>query len=540
MLDLGSRHSGGLLLVLLLINVLTACAPVQPSLAVPPTTPFSTIAASARPSSTPCPATEMPIPTTRTLPSPIPRTSAAPSTTPVPTDAPACALLPQETITATQTLTDLILFIGPHTTIGAMVAGALCSPARAGRQALVEQLGAISPDGRRAGRLTNDRAGVGYFASPAPPVGLLILSTQSLLLPEGPVRQAPLPAVCERPADLTPGAGWRPCSDFRFSADGRWAAFLQGADICGRGLVLLNLATGESQLLPTGHSSWLFQFLPSGRLLLTRGHCEGALAYLRDPTTGEEIGLGAWGREVWSPDGTALAVCASAYMGWESWVWGFDRRTEWRFLSPPGESVDDNLPLWTPDGTHLLYQHRALTYTQSTWPITVTFGPREVRLVDVLQGEERALLSDPAYDYHLGLGVNNCPWYGSDWLPLRRVPYRPQTCPSMEGADFQSPAVRCLLYGESCPDPVEQLVLNWRTGEVIPAGLFQSPTPVPSAVPTPAPTPGPDLETTPLYGDPAGRYSLYVGAGGMGLWCVPAVGGAVQWVQEGHDFFYVP
>jgi len=523
-----------LFLLLLPACLLSACGPARPTPA-PSAPPVP--AATAPPSSTPAPspaATTRPVSTPTPTSTPLPTGTSTPVPTAAPTAAPACLLPSQEAIDPAQTLAGLVFYVAPGSGTNP---GALLAPDRGASRFPTEQLWAISPDGRRAGPLTADRAGIGYFVSPA---GLLVLSAQTLPLAAGPVRQVPLPAACDRPADLPAGADWFPCSDFRLSADGRWAAFLQGEDICGRGLVLLNLETGESQLLPRGHGTWLFQFLPSGRLLLTRGHCEGAGTYLRDPATGEETGLGSWGQEFWSPDGTALAVRASAYMGWESWVWGFDLGTERRFLAPAAILAVDDLPLWTPDGTHLLYQHRALTYTQSAWPITVTLGPREVRLVDVLQGEERVLLGDPAHDYHLGRGLNDAPWYGPDWLPLRRVPYRPQSYPGVEEADFSAPAIRCLLYGVDCPDPAEELVLNWRTGEVVPAGRFVPPTALPLAVPTPTPTPSPDLGRGPLYADPAGRYRLYVGAGGTGLWCVPAAGLPVRWIEGGHDFVYIP
>ncbi len=492
-----------------------------------------------RPTAAPTP----PAATHTARPAAVPTSTPSPSATPAPTSAPACFLPPQEPLGSAGPLSDVILYLGPESGTGAAAyadTAGLLSPARGGGHAGVEQLWAISPDGRRTGRLTDDRAGIGYLALPGPPPGLLLLSADPLPLSAGPVRQVTLPAACQQPAGGGTGDDWLPCSDFRLSADGRWAAFLRGEDICGRGLVLLDLATGQSELLPGGHSTALFRFLPSGRLLLTRGHCEGADIYLRDPASGTEAALGGWGREAWRADGTALAVVAGAYMGWQSSVWGLDLETERRFLSPAGAPALDDLPLWTPDGTHLLYQHRALTYTASAWPLPATFGSREIRLVDARLGQERVLLADPGHDYHLGLGPNDCPWNGDDWLPLRRVPYRPQAYPSVEDADFSAPTIRCLLYGEACADPVELLVLNWRTGEIVPAGQFQVPTPLPPPPPTPTRPPAPDLGAAPLYSDPAGRYALYTGSGGQGLWCVPAGAEPVPWVHDGHHFVYIP
>jgi hypothetical protein len=77
---------------------------------------------------------------------------------------------------------------------------------------------------------------------------------------------------------------------------------------------------------------------------------------------------------------------------------------------------------------------------------------------------------------------------------------------------------------------------NWRTGELLPWDEAPIPNPPPTAVPTTSP----DLGAAPLYEDPQGRYALYVGAAGQGLWCVPAAGPPVSWVQGGHHFVDIP
>ena len=51
---------------------------------------------------------------------------------------------------------------------------------------------------------------------------------------------------------------------------------------------------------------------------------------------------------------------------------------------------------------------------------------------------------------------------------------------------------------------------------------------------------GPDLRREALYADPAGRYALYVGATGQGLWCIPSSGPPVQWLQDGYNSIYIP
>lgn len=94
-----------------------------------------------------------------------------------------------------------------------------------------------------------------------------------------------------------------------------------------------------------------------------------------------------------------------------------------------------------------------------------------------------------------------------------------------------------------CAGPVERLALNWRTGELLPweQAPIPGPAPTPSPPePTPRPSPGPDLAGEPLYTDPAGRYRLYTGPDRRGLWCVPAEGEPVLWVEQGNHFFYIP
>jgi len=43
-----------------------------------------------------------------------------------------------------------------------------------------------------------------------------------------------------------------------------------------------------------------------------------------------------------------------------------------------------------------------------------------------------------------------------------------------------------------------------------------------------------------LIADSVGRYALYVGAGGQGLWCVPVGSEPVQSTHDARHFIYIP
>jgi hypothetical protein len=197
-------------------------------------------------------------------------------------------------------------------------------------------------------------------------------------------------------------------------------------------------------------------------------------------------------------------------------------------------------PFWMPDGVRLLYQHRAQKNIESVRPgivVTTTFGASEIRVVDTVSGQERVLVGDPRYDYHLCAAFRDCRWEG-DWIQVRRVPFHPQEYPSHP--DLPPRVWDCLLLGDKCPDPVDRLALNWRTGELMPWDKAPRPTSTPK--PTPTVTPGPDskLATASIYSDPAGRYNLYTSQDGRNLWCVAtATGAAVRWVADGQHFMYI-
>jgi len=196
------------------------------------------------------------------------------------------------------------------------------------------------------------------------------------------------------------------------------------------------------------------------------------------------------------------------------------------------EQGENNSRCWSPDGTYLLYQHRALTFTRNVYSETVAFGPREVHRIDASTMQSTSLAANVQFDYHL-----ECNWRG-DWVGVRQMPFSPQTCPvwGICGA--------ACLYGreEGCPEG-NRLALNMRTGALRSWGDAAlpplPPTPTPWPTPAPTPIPWPNLRA-PVYTDPAGRYGLYVGLEGRSLWCMQPGQPPVEWVEGGEVFFYVP
>jgi hypothetical protein len=466
----------------------------------------------------------LPPPPTRTpVPSSLPANPTATSTqtlvpastiNPIP-----CRFNPTDTITTSELLADVILFVqGTHNPTGNYV----------------PQLWAVSPDGQRLGTLTADSEGIAAHVPANPPPDLLIASITPLAIDSDRFQSVVLPPDCKPPA--VQKADWLPCSDFRFSPNGKYLGFLWGRDQFARkGITVIEPSSGRTWTWNLGNV-YRFSFLTNERVLALSGHPEGGGFSLWNIETGEERGLGGAGEMVPNADGSALAWTGGPYGGWESTVWIYNIASDQHFASEGG--LDEGL-LWTPDSTHLLYQHRVLTYTEQAYSFTI--GPREIRIIDIASGEDRPLIGGLQNSYHLCDGPRACQWRG-DWILVRRVPFQPQVYVGSWGdIDFRSPEIQCSWYGLDCADSVEQLALNWQTGEWLPWDKAALPPLMPtSPPPTPWPTPGPDLSGTPLYREPDGLYALYTGAGTRDLWCVPTIGKPVQWIHQGYYFIYVP
>jgi hypothetical protein len=234
---------------------------------------------------------------------------------------------------------------------------------------------------------------------------------------------------------------------------------------------------------------------------------------------------------IWNQDETAFAVETSYYNFPGGTVWGYNTITHNLFL--PEVGVADSLPIWTTDGTHLLYQHQTITRTEA---YTVTFSPRQIRLVAAASGDEQIIISNPKYDYHLCAEPyeDDCQWRG-DWIPIRQIPHQPRP---FYFEDYNISAYRCSWHGSECSGNTVHLGLNWRTGEVILWGDVNAPISIPQF--TPSPLPGPNLTVEPIYANNEIGYELYLGNNNRSLWCVPEGSRPIQWVEDSEAFVYVP
>ncbi|MCB8945220.1 MAG: PD40 domain-containing protein [Ardenticatenaceae bacterium] len=267
-----------------------------------------------------------------------------------------------------------------------------------------------------------------------------------------------LPPVCNEVLPVYEEQGYCSCGIFQVSPDGKWFAFSMGDDyITGNiaQLGLINLQTGEVQQNIGG--TGIMRFLPNDERLVYNSWGEGGEIWWGDSSTGETMRLGSDGRVVWNANETAFAVEVSPYVGMAGAVWGYNLASHNLFL--PQNWAADSQPTWTPDGTHLLYQHQAITVTQE---YSTTLGPKEVRLVDAVSGATQTILSDPGYHYQIC--ASGCLW-AEDWLQVRRFQYTPTT---VQFEDYSNLGYRCSWYGEDCGGIPEWLALNWRTGQILP------------------------------------------------------------------------
>lgn len=259
---------------------------------------------------------------------------------------------------------------------------------------------------------------------------------------------------------------FQPCSSFEFSPDERFLGFFFGPDLCGRGIIILNTQTEEMVYRSGLGNGFGFEFLENGKVLLATGHCEIGQMGLFDPVTGQISSLGGLGRGGWNVARTAIAVEAAPYQGIEEVIWGYHVERDFLFL-PQAEMAGrrDHHLLWTPEGSHILFLHRSVSYTLESNTYIFPEAQSIVR-INAATGEKQVLASDPRYDYHFCAGGYNwCDQWYSDWIQVRRFPFEPQ---SFVYDDFYNlPAATCLLYGMNCSESPDLFALNWRTGELV-------------------------------------------------------------------------
>ena len=465
------------------------------------------------PTATALPAT--PLPTRAATATPLPTVTATPI--------PVCAPVWQRPLSATEPQHDLILFTS---TVHAPFA-----PQELRQHTTPTHLWAVAADGRRGNRLSI-REDALFIRPDNGGITIDLLVTKAYSIETDFVRQHVLLPDC---ADIA-------CDQYQFSPAGTWTAYFWGEDVCGRGIAALNLRTDETRVITDmgGHS---FAFVADETLLVGTGHCEGGELALLDLSAGEQNTLGESGAMQWNAPRTAFAVNVHPYMGWGSYVWGYNVAQGQYFLPPRTEpATEETHLLWTPAGDHLLYQQRVISHTA---PLTITtaltLGPQQIVAVDATTGERQVLLSDPAYDYHLCTAYEVCAWEG-DFIEVRRIAYQ-QRVFDLE-PDFDSAAVNCAVYGSRCVDPVERFALNWRTGELVPWDARPTVAETPTVTPTPpaaASQPAaPDLSRPAFYVAPNNAYTLHLGQDEQSLWCVPAGGEPALWVNNGTHFTYVP
>ncbi|MBK8429885.1 MAG: hypothetical protein IPL28_00730 [Chloroflexi bacterium] len=261
-----------------------------------------------------------------------------------------------------------------------------------------------------------------------------------------------------------------PCAGFQFSSDQRFVGFFYGFDYCGRRLLLFDRHT-ETIIYDSfadQSSGFYVEFLTNGNVLIKAGHCEGAIYYLINPYTGEQTRLGRGvGSDslVWNEERTAFASIVTTYaLG--SMVWGYNIEKDFIFLpeSTYFWAIEDQL-VWSPDGSHLLYEHRPLG---SGIPYSFSDANAIIR-VNADTGDKQVLVSEPNHDYHLCAGVPRlCRLWFGDWIQVHRLPFYPQEVLYEDESFYRLPEVICLLTGRQCMDASEPLALNWQTGELLP------------------------------------------------------------------------
>ncbi len=510
------RHFLGFVVVLL---TLLGCQPTPPP-STPTEAPVPTAVVETH---TPVPtwtATATALPPT---PSPTPAATATPRPTVTTTPMPVCAPVWQRPLVKTEPLHDLILFTS--------AVHAPFAPETARQRTTPTHLWAVAADGRRAERLSMSEEML-FIRPTGDAITIDLLVTKAFSMETDFVRQHALLPECEE----------IPCAQYQFSPNETWMAYFWGEEACGRGIAALDLRTDETRVITEtgGHS---FTFIADETLLVGAGHCEGGNLAIVDLRTGEQNTLGESGLIQWNALRTAFAVDVHPYLGWGSYVWGYTIAEGQHFLSSTTElGIEATQSLWTPAGDHLLYQQRTISYTTPA-KTALTLDPQQIVVVNAATGERQVVLGDPAYDYHLCTAYEDCAWEG-DLIEVRRIPYRQDTF-DLE-PDFNSAVAECVLYGSRCPDPVERFALNWRTGELVPWDARPAVTEAPTVTPTPTPAVtvspplAPDLNRTAFYTAPDGTYTLRLGRDERSLWCVPADGEPVLWVNSGMHFTYVP
>ncbi len=435
---------------------------------------------------------------------------------------------------------------------------------------------AFSPDGQRSGTLLPPEFASNIYL-PSDPAQKPMLVEYGVEFNHPDIQGIELPAECYQP-----GQGEDQliaCGNFEFSPDGKYLGYFYGYPECWRGIIIQDTQTGKQVYHSTSKDGHSFLLLNNGKALIATGHCEGGGVVSHDFNTGEVKPLGGEGGQIWNLDHSAFAVETHSYAGIDSSIWGFNLETENLFLKSPKERQIDDHPVWTPDKAYLLYQHRTFARATDNYTPSGFDQSRQIILVNAQSGTQKPLLSDPAYDFHIGTCSSCAQWYG-DWIQIHRVAFTPEPVTGGESM-YTSQTFSCRMYADNCASPVEQYGLNWKTGELKPWNELVASGLVPdlnSSETPPGPDSsqqpiferpdqytlyagprentfwvdwryagegtgkilsGPDLATEPIYEDPSGAYAYYVGIDSKSLWMVPEEGIPLPWVMNGQNYFYL-
>ena len=390
-------------------------------------------------------------------------------------------------------------------------------------QTPVRHLWGITPDGKRAGRMSPE----GYSSALVPagkPEGKTLLIANGV---EG-VSEA---VISVAPPEACQDGGSAACGGFNFGLQGRTFAYFSGEESCGRTLTLVERATGAA--LNTWNNVAWYRFNQDGGLLLSLDDCSRRYIYQYIPNTAVQSGMASDGVISWDPSRKAALVQVHGEAPVLSALWGFNLDTSSAILwHEQGKTMQDS-PVWLDDGRHFVYQHRAIRYDKESQNAYLD-GPRQIILMDAWTRAQHLLAFRGDFDFHL------CPNEGEpcaqpygDWLKVTRTPFQPGGLKL--GDPSQAVITRCALFGMDCVKPAEEFALNWKTGEMLPWADANLP------APQPAPAfPPPDQSTESIYSDPGGAFALYTSADGHALWYVPSAGDPVLWVTDGENFVYVP
>jgi len=404
-------------------------------------------------------------------------------------------------------------------------------------------LWAVSPDGKRMGRLTPlGKDTLLFIPSSGARKPLVVEYGVHFNSPD--LISVSLPEECYD-APLTafdPSHDPNKCQYFKFSPDGRYLSYTFNEGSCRRIMNIQEVSTGKV-IYQDEVNGGIPEFLPDDRAFFTIGHCEGGSTLMVDLKTGQVETAGGYAWEYqWNTTHTAFLVQISPYQGFTGRsFWGYDTKTERLFSIPVTEHTLDSPAVWTPYGSRILYVHRDFSAVQNG--SFLPKGTSQIMRLDPASGITEVVLSDPGYDFDLCLLSQSliCPQKHPDWFEVKRypVPADPD-----ERARYSKAVIECLETG-SCPPEPEMMALNWRTGELLP--WEQSPTAAPTSTPAgprqrgesnyPLP---PDPGQKPFYASPSGEYAFYIGADGISLWRVIGNNPPVLWVHAGDYFYYLP